>query len=595
MIALIYLSGGLAGVMAAGFVALAFMDSATVLDLAKSVAGQGATVTYSAARHQHMFIPYLAFSGLLLAYSVFMVAMREKVLRQWSVISADALLVLIDMRQSARHHFRVDVVGVSLLVVFMVGTALRLAYINADMTYDEADIFFMGKDPIFLALTSLRTSLHNLPILATAASTALFGSAEWAVRLPYLIFGLALMPAVFWCGAVLFDRWAGLIAAALAAIAWPLVAYSIAARGYISGTLAFVLILAVIPYLIRTGNRAALLLVGLLSVLAGFSVQSMVFGYIAAMAFLAMGILGSEGGGRWKRLLVWPIMISGVTILGLMVLMSPLLLAHGAKGLATGDHLVGQAGLSAWEILKGQVLLVAAEWRLDLPMPLIAVLALGFAAGLWSHGTARVLFISLLIGVSPALVLVGEQLPPSRMWQFLLPPCAMISGVGLVWLGRRVTLPAFGRQAASALVLVSMGWVFVSALRSENIITQFVGREPHESNTGTRAFARDLVEGDYVSRQVLADPILRYYVYQEFVGRDLMFIDDRTYIHVCSRSRGCRNTDGGSYYFSAKFTEPPSPLAIQPGSVRETGHSLHEERPLLKGLLVPPPSGGSGR
>ncbi|ARJ65859.1 hypothetical protein WV31_09395 [Magnetospirillum sp. ME-1] len=593
MVVLIYFSSCVAGLLAVAFVGLAFMDPSTISDMARSIAGRSVAVTYSASRHQNMFASYLVFAGLLTACSFLMIAMKKSIMRAHAIIMADILLMMEDVKRSWRTNFRVDVITLSLFILFIMAAVVRLRYINADMTYDEADIFFMGMDPLFLSLTSLRTSLHNLPILATSASMALFGSAEWAVRLPYLIFGLALVPAVFWCGAVQFDRLTGLIAAAIATIAWPLVAYSVAARGYISGTFAFVLTLAVIPYLVRTGNRGALLTVALLSILAGFSVQSMVFGYVAAMVFLAICILGSGDGRKWRRLLTWPAMISAMTVLGLMVLMSPLLLMHGVKGLSTGDHLVGQVGIGAWDLLRGQIVQVSSEWGLDIPAPLAMMLALGLAVGLCVERTARSLCLSLLIGVSPVFVLVGQQLPPSRIWQFLLPLCAMMSGAGLVWLGRRIPVPSGARPAAAAIILVATGWVFLSVMESGNVITEFAGREPRKDTDEARAFSRELADGDYVSRQVLGNPIHRYYVYRGFLGRDLMFTDDRTYIRVCSRSKGCGRGVDSAYYFSAKFSEPPPSLLIQPGSVHETGYFLRAEQPVLKGRLVPRPTGNS--
>ena len=59
-----------------------------------------------------------------------------------------------------------------------------------------------------------------------------FGTSEFAVRLPSLIAGVALVPAMYWVGKVVFDRRTGWIAAVLATIAPFCVWYSQEARMY---------------------------------------------------------------------------------------------------------------------------------------------------------------------------------------------------------------------------------------------------------------------------------------------------------------------------------------------------------------------------
>lgn len=503
------------------------------------------------------------------------------------MIRSEFVVFISDVYSDLSGLFHRDVVALGFWVVFVGGVVLRLRFLGADMTYDEAEIFFMTRDPLFQALTSLRTSLHNLPIPATALSVALFGPTEWAVRLPYLLFGLAVMPAVFWCGAQLFDRRVGLIAGAAASVGWPLVTYSVGARGYISGTFAFILMLGLIPYLIRTGNRAALAAMALCGVLAGYSVQSMAFGYVIAMLVLMIGLYRSGRPDRFRRMLVWPAAVSTVVVVLLMALMSPVLLMHGLRGLTVGDHLAGHADVDAWGLLGHQLAAIWSEWGLDVPLPLALVLGGGFVLGVCRDGTARTLAFSMAVGVLPVFVLVGELLPPPRIWQFLLPPCAMISGCGLAAAARSLPRwPRHGMRLAVGLVVCAAAVVFVSALQSGNVISKFAGREPHEMSVTGRDFAAQLNDGDAVSLAMTDHPVFRYYMFLELGERGLFLINDRVNLKICSKAHGCAHPAERYYYFSPQTGgDALAPAGVR-GSAQDTGRVIFGGRDVWKVRLT---------
>ena len=77
--------------------------------------------------------------------------------------------------------------------------------------------------------TDVHPPLHHALLWVTVR---LFGTSEFAVRLPSLIAGVALVPAMCWVGSVLYDRRTGWVAAMLAAIAPFCVWYSQEARMY---------------------------------------------------------------------------------------------------------------------------------------------------------------------------------------------------------------------------------------------------------------------------------------------------------------------------------------------------------------------------
>jgi 4-amino-4-deoxy-L-arabinose transferase-like glycosyltransferase len=129
-------------------------------------------------------------------------------------------------------------------VAAMAGTVLRLA-INRGLSVDEirnAEQARVSSGGLIAQLThGLHPPLH--PVLEWCAVHVL-GDNAFAVRLPSLIAGVALLPAAAWMAAELFDRRTAVVAALLAAVAPVLVWYSQEASPYalvaLFGTLAVI-------------------------------------------------------------------------------------------------------------------------------------------------------------------------------------------------------------------------------------------------------------------------------------------------------------------------------------------------------------------
>ena len=114
-----------------------------------------------------------------------------------------------------------------------VAVALRAATTRG-LWVDEAISVRQARQPFGKMLDDVRTSdvhppLHHALLWVT---TRVAGASEFAVRLPSLLAGVALVPAIAWTGRVLYDRRTGWIAAAFAVVAPFSVWYSQEARMY---------------------------------------------------------------------------------------------------------------------------------------------------------------------------------------------------------------------------------------------------------------------------------------------------------------------------------------------------------------------------
>ncbi len=122
---------------------------------------------------------------------------------------------------------------VAMVALCVAAAAVRVAT-SRGLWVDEAISVSQAQLPFGEMLADVRNTdvhppLHHALLWVTVR---LFGTSEFAVRLPSLIAGVALVPVVGWVGRLLYDRRTGWVAAVLAAIAPFGVWYSQEARMY---------------------------------------------------------------------------------------------------------------------------------------------------------------------------------------------------------------------------------------------------------------------------------------------------------------------------------------------------------------------------
>jgi O-antigen/teichoic acid export membrane protein len=121
----------------------------------------------------------------------------------------------------------------SMVGLCAVATAVRTAT-SRGLWVDEAISVTQAQLPFGSMIRDMETTdvhppLHHAILWVTVR---LFGTSEFAVRLPSLIAGVALVPVMYWVGSVIYDRRTGWIAAVLTTIAPFCVWYSQEARMY---------------------------------------------------------------------------------------------------------------------------------------------------------------------------------------------------------------------------------------------------------------------------------------------------------------------------------------------------------------------------
>ncbi|HKF43744.1 MAG TPA: glycosyltransferase family 39 protein [Thermoanaerobaculia bacterium] len=121
-----------------------------------------------------------------------------------------------------------------LAAITALAAVLRLYRIGSDLWLDEIATVLDYRDGSWLDVFTVFKSLNNHPLnsLLVKAMVGIFGPAEWAVRLPAALFGIATVPAVYALGRVALRGREALLAAFLLAVSYHHVFFSQNSRGY---------------------------------------------------------------------------------------------------------------------------------------------------------------------------------------------------------------------------------------------------------------------------------------------------------------------------------------------------------------------------
>jgi hypothetical protein len=313
-------------------------------------------------------------------------------------------------------------------LIVLAGLLLRVRWLGEPMRWDEAATFqkYALGSIGHIATTYDRPNNQILYSLLTHFSLGVFGHAVWVVRLVAFIAGVAIVPVSYLAARRLFgDPLTGLWAAALTAVAAPLVDYSVNGRGYTLGALFVLLALWLGARLLERGSRWEWVAFVACCVLAVYTLPTMVIG----VAIVALWMLLKD-----RRVLV-PLALSVVAAAALS-----LLLYSAALGQTGWDAVTPLA--REWGSVTGLAGDVFANWNRAAPHPLDWLIALGFVASLFVDWRLAAASAAVLLGV----LLLGPIAPFVRSWLFLLPLYLIQAAAGFAWVTRRagVVAPAVG-------------------------------------------------------------------------------------------------------------------------------------------------------
>ncbi len=379
----------------------------------------------------------------------------DRLRRELPILRADAKRALLQLWMD-----RPAMAG--LACILAVGLVLRLMYLHEPMRGDEsaAYISFVSRG-LFGLFHWPGPANHLLHTLLTYASVQLLGAAPWAIRLPALLAGMALIPVSFLTARRFNGGSGGLFAAAMVATAPFLVLYSVNSRGYSLMTLFTLLLLLIVPYMIRHRSHAAGVIAAIVGAAGMVTLQTMTFALagFAIWAVLLAWRRDSPAARRETLLLLTTSCLLCIALTAILYL--PVIVHSGLDALldnkfvnAPPEHALP---LAIWR----EMIAVWLLWVGEVP-PLLQVIVAGAVLGgtgwLLRHRTAWGIAPFSLAAGALLLLLVMRVIPGNRTWIYFLPILFVLADAGVTALLSR--WPGNGRSQrtayASACLLIAI-------------------------------------------------------------------------------------------------------------------------------------------
>lgn len=398
----------------------------------------------------------------------------------------------------------------TLAALVLGGFLLRFHFLFDPIGFDESDsIMSYGARPLIVGLSWYsQPNNHIFHTLWVHFCWMLFGSWEWAIRLPALVAGLVLIPVSYAMGKQFYDRRTGLIAAALVTSAPWMVLYSVESRGYTIVCVLTCLLLIASRSLLRRDDWSIWFCWTAAIALGFYTIPTFLFPASGAALWLVCGAMDLKPDARGTFLLRLGIS-TGLSALLTALLYMPVLLVMGTAPLFSNPYVLPR-GLN-YVFSNGPKSLGDLGHYLtgDYPGAITALLGLCLAAGLAFRFRGNGYRLPLLLAIIPMgllLVFARRVVPYTRVWTYLTPILAVSTAAGLTYL--------LGRMSASLRVWAALS-LFLAAL-----LGYFVWRgntvPSRSSHPGVENIAvwlqANLRPGDVVTTERTALAPLTYYL-----------------------------------------------------------------------------------
>ncbi len=448
----------------------------SILPLANSLAADGHLESFTPQRFQALVLPLGLGGGGLVVVSILALVYWKKTVALVQGTKSGLLQfcrrLLPDMRtfgadirwKSQSLLDRIAMLGIALLAILP-----RLANLNASISHDEAYTYnAFASGSLWTTLSDYHLpNNHILLSLLINLTAKLIGNQPWALRIPSLLAGVAMIPVVYLVARRLYSRETAILAAGMVAVFPKLVEYSSAARGYILLELISLILLGLADYARTKKNRFAWTLLAVFSALGFFTIPVMLFPFGAIFLWLFLSALAADVGeayaSRFDFLKYWFWSGMGAAALTL-VLYAPVLLKDA--GLLLNNRFVRPL---VWEgypfIILERLLDTWGQWTANLPEWLVWVGVVGLALGLVFHWwiarhkvPAQAAFALWIVAV---LVVKRPNAEP-KVWSFLMAFLLIWAAAGMVELLKKLPVLARGTGFSKALLVGVLGLLCVN-------------------------------------------------------------------------------------------------------------------------------------
>jgi hypothetical protein len=346
------------------------------------------------------------------------------------------LLLIDELREAWRDEPRAH--RVSLAAILIIAMALRIAHLDQPMRYDESVTYlYFATLPWDQALaTYTYPNNHLFHTALVKGAVTLFGTQPWALRIPALIAGIAIVPATYVVVRAMYGAGAALLAVAIVGSSGVLTLYSTNARGYSIVVLAFLLLVLTAIRIQRGAAHADWIVFGVIAAMGLWTIPVMLFPLGAVALWLALWALLNGRNDELKRLGTTLMITFALTLLAY----APVIANEGVGAVIRNRFVAPQSWVAFFDQLPITLREALRSWGLGFPLIIsVALLGCSFAA-LAQHARISLLPVNFWVAAfvwSAWVLVVTHRAPFARVWLWLLPIAAGLAGAGVLILARR--------------------------------------------------------------------------------------------------------------------------------------------------------------
>ena len=358
---------------------------------------------------------FIIVSSMILIIGIVSFFLRQKLQGFVGILVDDFTSKYLIVKKSIIHFFKEgwNLHVISFLLVLFAGILNRILYLSYPFRYDEAFTYYSYvKSPSLLSIANYSyPNNHIFHTTLVKLSTFCFGDSLIAIRFPAFLVGILILPLTYVLVRKLYDKNIGLISTAILSCSFPLIDYSVNARGYTLICLFFILLL--LFSLKKNRTFADSFWIVLISALGFYTIPVFLYSFVI---FLIWIFLKEEKSAK-KDLMIYSI----GTCIGLLILYTPVFLYTGLNSIIDNDYIVKY---DYWVLPKMILLnfINVFSWFStgfgELAIYIgISGLVLGFFA---KNKKANLLILSSILGILFVL-LIQRAVPPIRVFLFLVP------------------------------------------------------------------------------------------------------------------------------------------------------------------------------
>jgi hypothetical protein len=255
---------------------------------------------------------------------------------------------------------------------------------------------------------------------------------------------------------------------------------------------------------VRSHSRSAVLAAAVVGALGFYTLPTMLYGLAIVAAWVAM----HRSDLKWVSVAHW---LAGGLAMAILVfvLYLPIVLVSGPERLLTNPAIEQMTWPDLIPELQRSVVETWRFWNRDLPLPVAAVLLIGFMVAMVRRLDGPVPMLGLVLGTCLPLLVAQRVAPFARVWLFLLPLYLLVASAGLVWMGQRLLrgrLPSGIMPTVTMLVAVALGGLTLTSGFT------FEAPEFADAEQVARTLASQVRDDDLVlATDTLSQTSLQYY------------------------------------------------------------------------------------